>query len=173
VPRETTRDSRSPDARARPRGGLWGHFPSLCTAAHRPRPIREPTRLAAEAKHARAEEEERATRGSAMPRIPAAERPRLTLEDYIVFFTTRGGTGLSLHQLNEVPTLSLVADQPVSVVPCACSELFFSCPPSPRRRSSTCTRSPGSTTFGRYTHLALHPPSSPPIKPSIIWVSEF
>jgi hypothetical protein len=42
-----------------------------------------------------------------MPRIPAAERPRLTLEDYIVFFTTRGGTGLSLHQLNEVPTLSL------------------------------------------------------------------
>jgi hypothetical protein len=64
-----------------------------------------------------------------MPRIPAAERPRLTLEDYIVFFTTRGGTGLSLHQLNEVPTLSLVADQPVSVVPCACSELFFFLPP--------------------------------------------
>ncbi|CAN6325432.1 unnamed protein product [Urochloa humidicola] len=37
-----------------------------------------------------------------MPRIPAAERPRLTLEDYIVFFTTRGGNGLTIHQINEI-----------------------------------------------------------------------
>ncbi|KAJ1297444.1 hypothetical protein BS78_01G376800 [Paspalum vaginatum] len=34
--------------------------------------------------------------------IPAAERPRLTLEDYILFFTTRSGDGLSLHQLNDI-----------------------------------------------------------------------
>ncbi|CAL4939079.1 unnamed protein product [Urochloa decumbens] len=32
----------------------------------------------------------------------AAERPRLTLEDYILFFTTRGGKGLNLHQINEI-----------------------------------------------------------------------
>ncbi|OEL28676.1 hypothetical protein BAE44_0010304 [Dichanthelium oligosanthes] len=37
-----------------------------------------------------------------MPRIPAAERPRLTLEDYIVFFTSRSGKGLSLHHLNQI-----------------------------------------------------------------------
>ncbi|WVZ56701.1 hypothetical protein U9M48_007195 [Paspalum notatum var. saurae] len=37
-----------------------------------------------------------------MTRIPAAERPRLTLEDYILFFTTRSGHGLSLHQLNDI-----------------------------------------------------------------------
>ncbi|CAN6320235.1 unnamed protein product [Urochloa humidicola] len=37
-----------------------------------------------------------------MPRIPVAERARLTLEDYIVFFTTRGGKGLNLHQINEI-----------------------------------------------------------------------
>ncbi|RLN43349.1 uncharacterized protein C2845_PM01G12460 [Panicum miliaceum] len=37
-----------------------------------------------------------------MPRIPATERPRLTLEDYIVFFTTRSGKGLSLHHINQI-----------------------------------------------------------------------
>ncbi|CAN6306872.1 unnamed protein product [Urochloa humidicola] len=37
-----------------------------------------------------------------MPRIPVAERSRLTLEDYILFFTTRGGKGLNLHQINEI-----------------------------------------------------------------------
>jgi hypothetical protein len=34
--------------------------------------------------------------------LPAAERPRLTLEDYIVFFTTRSGGGLNLHHLNHI-----------------------------------------------------------------------
>ncbi|KAF8683904.1 hypothetical protein HU200_044848 [Digitaria exilis] len=37
-----------------------------------------------------------------MPKIPAAERPRLTLEDYIVFFTTRSGKGLSIDHLNQI-----------------------------------------------------------------------
>ncbi|CAD6210913.1 unnamed protein product [Miscanthus lutarioriparius] len=37
-----------------------------------------------------------------MPMLPAAERPRLTLEDYIVFFTTRSGGGLNLHHLNDI-----------------------------------------------------------------------
>ncbi|CAL4914074.1 unnamed protein product [Urochloa decumbens] len=34
--------------------------------------------------------------------MPKIERPRLTLEDYILFFTTRGGKGLNLHQINEI-----------------------------------------------------------------------
>lgn len=37
-----------------------------------------------------------------MPMLPAAERPRLTLEDYIVFFTTRSGGGLNVHHLNDI-----------------------------------------------------------------------
>ena len=39
---------------------------------------------------------------AAMPMLPPAERPRLTLEDYIVFFTTRSGAGLNLHHLNDI-----------------------------------------------------------------------
>lgn len=34
--------------------------------------------------------------------LPAAERPRLTLEDYIVFFTTRSGAGIHLYHLNDI-----------------------------------------------------------------------
>uniref|UniRef100_A0ACD5Z725 Uncharacterized protein n=1 Tax=Avena sativa TaxID=4498 RepID=A0ACD5Z725_AVESA len=37
-----------------------------------------------------------------MPRPPAAERPRLTLEDYILFFTTHNGRGLTIDHLNQI-----------------------------------------------------------------------
>jgi hypothetical protein len=34
-----------------------------------------------------------------------ADRPRLTLEDYVLFFTTRTGQGLTLDHLNQVRRL--------------------------------------------------------------------
>jgi hypothetical protein len=37
-----------------------------------------------------------------MTKPPAAERPRLTLEDYILFFTTHSGKGLTIDLLNQV-----------------------------------------------------------------------
>jgi hypothetical protein len=39
-----------------------------------------------------------------MPKPPAAERPRLTLEDYILFFATHSGSGLTIDLLNQVRT---------------------------------------------------------------------
>lgn len=38
----------------------------------------------------------------AMPRAPVAERPRLTLEDYVLFFATHSGNGLTIHLLNQI-----------------------------------------------------------------------
>ncbi|KAL6644951.1 hypothetical protein ACP70R_016559 [Stipagrostis hirtigluma subsp. patula] len=37
-----------------------------------------------------------------MPKPPADERPRLTLEDYVLFFTTRAGQGLTMDHLNQI-----------------------------------------------------------------------
>uniref|UniRef100_A0A0E0KCU5 DUF7787 domain-containing protein n=1 Tax=Oryza punctata TaxID=4537 RepID=A0A0E0KCU5_ORYPU len=37
-----------------------------------------------------------------MPKLPADLRPRLTLEDYILFFTTRSGHGLTMDHLNQI-----------------------------------------------------------------------
>ncbi|TVU47304.1 hypothetical protein EJB05_06899 [Eragrostis curvula] len=37
-----------------------------------------------------------------MPKPLAADRPRLTLEDYVLFFTTRTGQGLTLDQINQI-----------------------------------------------------------------------
>uniref|UniRef100_A0ACD5XF71 Uncharacterized protein n=1 Tax=Avena sativa TaxID=4498 RepID=A0ACD5XF71_AVESA len=37
-----------------------------------------------------------------MTKPPAAERPRLTLEDYILFFTTHSGGGLTIDRLNQI-----------------------------------------------------------------------
>ncbi|KAL6901963.1 hypothetical protein ACP4OV_004839 [Aristida adscensionis] len=37
-----------------------------------------------------------------MPKPPVDERPRLTLEDYILFFTTRTGQGLTMDHLNQI-----------------------------------------------------------------------
>ncbi|XP_051181521.1 uncharacterized protein [Lolium perenne] len=41
-------------------------------------------------------------RSEAMPRAPVAERPRLTLEDYVLFFATHSGNGLTIHLLNQI-----------------------------------------------------------------------
>ena len=37
-----------------------------------------------------------------MTKLPVAQRPRLTLEDYILFFTTHSGNGLTIDLLNQV-----------------------------------------------------------------------
>ncbi|KAM3229219.1 hypothetical protein ACQJBY_060238 [Aegilops geniculata] len=37
-----------------------------------------------------------------MTKLPAAGRPRLTLEDYVLFFTTRSGRDLTVDQLNQI-----------------------------------------------------------------------
>uniref|UniRef100_A0ACD5WYT2 Uncharacterized protein n=1 Tax=Avena sativa TaxID=4498 RepID=A0ACD5WYT2_AVESA len=37
-----------------------------------------------------------------MTKPPVAERPRLTLEDYILFFTTHSGGGLTIDLLNQI-----------------------------------------------------------------------
>ncbi|CAM0872886.1 unnamed protein product [Alopecurus aequalis] len=37
-----------------------------------------------------------------MTKPPAAQRPRLTLEDYILFFTTHSGNGLTIDLLNQI-----------------------------------------------------------------------
>ncbi|XP_047072468.1 uncharacterized protein LOC124681643 [Lolium rigidum] len=37
-----------------------------------------------------------------MPKPPVAERPRLTLEDYVLFFATHSGNGLTIHLLNQI-----------------------------------------------------------------------
>ncbi|KAB8091489.1 hypothetical protein EE612_016983, partial [Oryza sativa] len=39
---------------------------------------------------------------TAMPKLPMDQRPRLTLEDYILFFTTRSGHGLTMDHLNQI-----------------------------------------------------------------------
>jgi hypothetical protein len=69
-----------------------------------------------------------------MTKPPAAERPRLTLEDYILFFTTHSGSGLTIDLLNQVRTQNPLLPPYLSLrrpPDSSCS----------RRRSSSCTAS--------------------------------
>lgn len=47
-----------------------------------------------------------------MPKLPMDQRPRLTLEDYILFFTTRSGHGLTMDHLNQVHVLPTPSSLP-------------------------------------------------------------
>uniref|UniRef100_A0A453I882 DUF7787 domain-containing protein n=1 Tax=Aegilops tauschii subsp. strangulata TaxID=200361 RepID=A0A453I882_AEGTS len=49
-----------------------------------------------------------------MTKLPAAGRPRLTLEDYVLFFTTRSGRDLTVDQLNQVGPSSICLSAPMS-----------------------------------------------------------
>jgi hypothetical protein len=78
-----------------------------------------------------------------MTKPPAAERPRLTLEDYVLFFTTHSGKGLTIDLLNQVRAQTPFSLQ-LRLSPAAPLD---SCTP---RRSSSCTAS-ASASPTRYT----------------------